>query len=134
MSSDEWAAVESGAATVVGVAVVVVVMVLTLVLADIGTVLTARSRAAAAADAGALAAAPLTFQPGGDAPAEVAAAFVASNGAMLRSCVCPVDRTWRPRTVVVVVESHVDTLLAGRVSLAVSSRAEFVPVEMYVEG
>lgn len=129
MSNGESA--EAGAATVVSAALVATSLALAVIVADIGMVLRVRSQVAAAADAGALAAAPLTFQPGGAEPGVVAADFVMRNGATLMRCDCPVDRTWSARTVTVVAAATAGTMLAGEVTLAVSSRAEFVPTAQF---
>jgi secretion/DNA translocation related TadE-like protein len=95
----------------------------------VGSLVVARSEAAAAADAAALAAAPVTFRPFGAAgtPAEEAARFATANRTRLIECVCPVDRSWAPRTVRVVVERTVDLGAFGSVPVRASSRAEFTP-------
>lgn len=111
-----------------------IVLLLMIGVADAGLVLAARHSAAAAADAAALAAAPVTFRPfgaGGSAGQE-AARFAALNGASLVECRCRTDRSWRPRTVEVIVERSVDLIGPGTVTVRVRSTAEFDPGRLLV--
>ncbi len=114
------------------VGVAVFTLLIGAVLGDVAVYLHARSRATVAADAAALAAAPLTFAGfgGSGGPAAEAARFAAENHAVLVSCECPLDPTWRPRTVRVVVVATADLFLFGTRSVPASSRAEFVPTEL----
>jgi hypothetical protein len=120
---------EEGGASLALLGVAGLTAVLAIGLAAVGTLLAARAQAGAAADAAALAAAPVTFMPFGAAgtPMEEAARFAGLNGAHLLRCVCPLDRSWEPRTVQVDVELRVDLWPIGSVSVVGSGRAEFVP-------
>ena len=125
---------ERGAAGVVLLSVVVVAMVMSMVVADIGGYLAARLQAVAAADAAALAAAPVTFAPfgGTDDPAAVAARIATANGVRIVECRCPVDQSWRPRRVDVVVVRPVDLVLFGRAEVQGRGAAEFDPRALIV--
>lgn len=122
---------ETGSA-VLGVAVVAFAAVMALALAGAAAGVAARGAAANAADAAALAAAPVTFRPFGAAgtPAAEAAAFAAHNGARLVACSCPIDRSWRPRTVSVVVERDLRIPGLGSVRVTATSRATFDPTRL----
>lgn len=98
--------------------------------ADAGLYLAAGVQAATAADAAALAAAPLTFREYGSTSGPVfeAARLAASNGTSLVSCSCPVDPSWRSRTVTVVVEKSIRTGLFGERAIRAVGRAEFDPM------
>ena len=118
-----------GSAALLLLAVAGLVLVLTIGVADAGLVLGARLKAAAAADAAALAAAPVTFRPFGaeGSPASEAARLAAANGAVLISCRCPINRSWRRRVVEVHVERRVALLGFGSIAVRASSEAEFAP-------
>lgn len=123
---------DRGSAAVLLLAVAGLVLVLALGVADAGIALSARLQTAAAADAAALAAAPVTFRPFGAAgsPAMEARRLAAANGAVLTKCSCPVDRSWRPRVVEVVVERRVELFGLGTITVRASSRAEFAPAAL----
>ena len=123
---------ERGSAAVLLLAVAGLVIVLTIGVADVGLALAARLQAAAAADAAALAAAPVTFRPFGakGSPAFEAGRLAAANGAVLASCRCPIDRSWRSRVVEVAVERRVSLLGLGSIIVKASSRAEFAPARL----
>lgn len=123
---------ERGAGSITAAGLVAVICVLGVIVADAGTYLRGRAVAAAAADAAALAAAPVTFAGFGavGSPAEEAARFAAANGAALVRCECPVDQTWRPRTVRVVVAAPVRLIMFGARDVPASSRAEFDPTHL----
>ncbi|MFV9672160.1 MAG: pilus assembly protein TadG-related protein [Acidimicrobiia bacterium] len=123
---------DRGSAAVLLLAVAGLVLVLALGVADAGIAFSARLQAAAAADAAALAAAPVTFRPFGAAgsPAMEARRRAAANGAVLTKCSCPVDRSWRPRVVEVVVERRVELFGLGTITVRASSRAEFAPAAL----
>lgn len=123
---------DRGSAAVLLLAVVGLVLVLALGVADAGIAFSARLQAAAAADAAALAAAPVTFRPFGAAgsPAAEARRLAGANGAVLTKCLCPVDRSWRPRVVEVVVERRVQLFGLGTITVRASSRAEFAPAAL----
>ena len=108
------------------------VVVLAMLLADVGGLLAARLQASAAADAAALAAAPVTFRPfgSGGSPIDEAARFAVANGAHLVTCRCPVDPSWSPREVEVVVAVEVDLMVFGSTEAQARSRAEFIPIEL----
>jgi len=114
---------------VLGTAVIACIAVLLAAVASVGIGIAARLQAAAAADAAALAAAPVTFAPFGadGTPASEAARFAALNGTRLVACRCPIDRTWRKRTVTVVVARSLPVPLLGTVEVRASSRATFEP-------
>ena len=120
---------ERGAAAVLLIGVVGLVIVLAAGIADVGLLLGARVRAATAADAAALAAAPVTFAPFGatGGPAAEARRFAALNRARLRTCRCPIDRSWSLRVVQVEVEVDVRLIGFGTVAVTARSSAEFDP-------
>jgi len=123
---------ERGSAAALLLAVAGLVIVLTIGVADVGLALAGRLQAAAAADAAALAAAPVTFRPFGaeGSPASEAGRLAAANGAVLASCRCPIDRSWRSRVVEVAVERRVSLLGLGTIIVRASSRAEFAPARL----
>ncbi len=127
---------ESGSAAVLLLAVAGLVLLLALGVADVGIAFSGRLQAAAAADAAALAAAPVTFRPFGatGSPTAEARRLAAANGAVLTTCSCPIDRTWRARVVYVVVERQVDLVGLGTISVRASSRAEFAPALLLTGG
>jgi hypothetical protein len=116
---------DRGSATLPALVLVSLLWVAAAGLADVGRLLAAHVQATAAADAAALAAAPATFF-GGD-PRREAATWAAANGARLRSCGCPLDRRWAPRTVTVEVAIDVDLLVLGRRLVRARAAAEFDP-------
>jgi|GEM_PF-628117 len=128
--------VELGSASVLMVAVTATAMLFVLLVADVGLYLTGRAKAVTAADAAALAAAPVTFHGFGSSgsPADEAARFAALHGMGLVSCVCPVDRTWQPRTVAVVVSGSVDLIMLGSRTVSAAAAAEFDPTRMVEDG
>jgi len=95
---------------------------------SVGVVLAARSQAVIGADAAALAAAVATYPAAANnPPAQVAASVAQSNGTILLSCVCRVDRSLKRRVVTVMVGVVVDAPILGRLSIRVGARAEFDP-------
>lgn len=120
---------EEGTAAVLLLAVAGLVVLLTVAVADVGVALAGRLQIAAAADAAALAAAPVTFRPFGadGGPVSEARRLAEANGAVLASCTCGIDRSWRRRSVTVVVERRVQLLGIGSLMVRASSRAEFDP-------
>ncbi len=120
---------ESGSISVLVVGVAALVLALAAALAGVAAVLHGRLAATTAADAAALAAAPVTFLPFGaeGSPAEEAARFARLNGTDLVMCVCPVDRSFEPRTVEVRVRRRVDVAFLGLVDVEATGRAEFIP-------
>lgn len=123
---------EGGSATVVMIGLVGVVVVLGLLVADAAVHLRGRMLAVTAADAAALAAAPVTFHGFGTAatPEAEAVRFATANGAVLDRCACPVDRTWRRRTVTVTVSVTTSLFLFGDRTVDASSTAEFTPIRI----
>lgn len=123
---------ERGSATVVMVGLAAVVVVLGLLVADAAVYLRGRILAATAADAAALAAAPVTFHGFGTTatPEAEAERFATANGAMLDRCRCPVDRSWRTRTVEVTVSVATSLFLFGDRPVAATSNAEFAPIRI----
>ena len=123
---------ERGSAAVLLLAVAGLVAILAVGVANVGIAFAGRLQAAAAADAAALAAAPVTFRPFGAAgsPAEEARRFAGANGARLVACRCPIDRSWQPRVVEIVVERRVELLSMGSITVRASSRAEFSPARL----
>ncbi len=99
---------------------------------DASRVAATRARLTSAGDAAALAAAPLTFARFGTTalPERAAAETAFANGAQLEQCRCDIDRTWRPRTVVVTVSAEVELLLLPDRSLRAKAAAEFRPVDL----
>jgi len=120
---------DRGAAGIVLIGVAALVLMLGAALGAVGSYLNARVQLSAAADAAALAAAPVTFLPFGatGTPTDEAAHFARINGADLDSCICPVDRSFEPRTVRVQVSKTVSLWPAGHIRVTAVSRAEFVP-------
>ena len=123
---------EGGAAALLMLAAAGVVLLLIVGVADTGLILAGRHQAAAAADAAALAAAPVTFHPFGASGSaqQEAARFAAMNGSSLVVCRCRTDRSWRSRTVEVVVERSVRLIGVGVISVRARSSAEFDPVAL----
>ncbi|MGI9666298.1 MAG: pilus assembly protein TadG-related protein [Acidimicrobiia bacterium] len=126
---------ESGS-IVIGFALSIVVVLLALGVGSAGMIVAAHTAAANAADAAALAAAPVTFRPFGasGSPAGEAAKFASINGAQLRTCTCPVDRSWDPRTVTVYVVKRLRFPVVGLVTVEAESRATFEPLAMLQAG
>ena len=120
---------EAGSSSLLAIAAVAVALVVAVLVVDVGILVAGRLQVAAAADAAALAAAPVTFRSFGAAggPVAEAARFADANGARLVSCVCAVDATLAERTVRVVVASHVDLLLFGRLAVSAESAASYRP-------
>ena len=56
--------------------------------------------------------------------------FSAMNGAALVTCRCRTDRSWRPRTIEVVVERSVRLIGGWVITVRARSRAEFSPLEL----
>ncbi len=123
---------ERGSVSVLLLAVAGLVLVLAVAVADVGLMLSARLQMAAAADAAALAAAPVTFRPFGarGSPAAEARRLAGANGGTLTRCVCPIDRSWRARSVRVEVERTVDLIGVGSIVVRAASSAEFAPVKL----
>jgi secretion/DNA translocation related TadE-like protein len=123
---------EQGSAGVLLLGVAALGLLLMAGVGIVGSLVVARSEAAAAADAAALAAAPVTFRPFGatGSPTDEAARFATANRARLVECVCPIDRSWAPRTVRVEVERTIDLGPFGNVPVRASSRAEFTPAAL----
>ena len=117
---------------VLGAAVMAFGALMALAVATVAAGVAARVAAANAADAAALAAAPVTFRPFGaqGTPSREAAMFAARNGARLIACTCPVDPSWRPRTVSVVVERGLRIPGLGSVRVTATSRATFDPTRL----
>jgi hypothetical protein len=113
-------------------AVAVVTLVLSLAMVAVGQYLVGFARAQAAADAAALAAAPVTFRPYGatGSASREAALFARANRTRLVRCVCAMDPSWEPRTVVVTVRNTFPVVLFGEQSVEATSRAEFVPARL----
>jgi hypothetical protein len=117
---------------VLGLGVMVLALVLAAAVGAVGAGVAAYVHAAGAADAAALAVAPVTFRPFGakGSPTHEAARFASANQTRLVRCVCPIDRSWRTRTVTVVVERGVDLPGLGWVRVRASSRATFEPAAL----
>ena len=123
---------ERGAASLLLLGVVAVLLVLTVGLAATGQFLAARLQASAAADAAALAAAPVTFRPYGalGSPTDEARLFARANGAELLWCRCPVDGSFRPRRVEVMVARTIDVIVLGPRTVRARSKADFTPPDL----
>ena len=119
---------------VLGLGVVVLVLMLAAGVGAVGAGFAGYVQAAGAADAAALAAAPVTFRPfaARGTPTQEAARFASANHTSLVRCVCPIDRSWRKRTVTVVVERRIDLPGLGTVSVRATSRATFEPAALLV--
>ena len=120
---------EAGSVTIALLGVMAVAILVGLTLIDIAAYISGGVQASTAADAAALAAAPLTFRAFGSSvtPAREAAYFAAANGAVVVVCRCIVDRSWRTRTVEVIVERRLVLTLFGRRTIRAVGRAEFTP-------
>jgi hypothetical protein len=116
--------------------VLVLSVLATALVVDVAKVAATRATLTAAADAAALAAAPLTFASFGPdfRPQTAAATIAAENGARLESCLCPIDRSWNARTVVVVVAADAELRLLPDRSLTATAAAEFRPVDLGMSG
>ena len=123
---------DRGAAAPLLLAVAALTMLLAAGIGDVGLIIAGKYQAAAAADAAALAAAPVTFQAFGatGGPAQEAARFAAMNGASVVVCRCKTDRSWRQRTVEVVVERAVHLIGGMEVTVQARSTAEFAPLAL----
>lgn len=119
---------QRGAATVVAAALTAGLILVAAALVDVSRLVAAQTQATAAADAAALAAAPLTFLGGN--PAGEASAFAARNGARLRTCRCPIDRSLESRVVLIEVAKTVDLALLGSHTVRARAAAEFSPLEL----
>ncbi len=117
---------------VLGLGAVVLVLMLAVGVGAVGAGVAGYVHAAGAADAAALAAAPVTFRQFGarGTPTQEAARFASANHTSLVRCVCPIDRSWRKRTVTVVVERRIDLPGLGTVSVRATSRATFEPAAL----
>lgn len=122
---------ESGS-LLVGLGLVGLAALLALGVGLVGGGIAAYAQASNAADAAALAAAPVTFSPFGavDGPSAEADRFARMNGATLLRCSCPVDASWNPRTVEVVVARVIAFPVIGSVSIRATSRATFEPAAL----
>ncbi len=119
---------ERGAMTILMIALCALVATIGVATAALGVLFDAREQAATAAEAAALAAAVATYPPtGSDEPEGMAADFASRNGARLVSCVCPIDRTLRPRVVAVTVALEANIPMFGEVLVGRTARAEFEP-------
>jgi hypothetical protein len=134
MHSRRCALSDERGSIVLGLGVVVLALALAVGVGAVGVGVAGYVQAAGAADAAALAAAPVTFRPFGanGSPAQEAARYASANQTRLVRCVCPVDRSWNTRTVMVVVERRIDLPWLGTVSLRASSRATFEPSALLV--
>lgn len=123
---------ELGTATIPAAALGAVAMLMAMVVADVAGYIAGGVAAATAADAAALAAAPATFRSFGPAttPAQEAERFAVANGASLVACRCRVDRSWRSRTVEVLVARRQRLILFGVRTIRAVGRAEFVPTRL----
>ena len=113
---------ERGSVSVITAAFIAVLLVCTMGVADLGRALAVRARARAAADAAALAAVQEQAFPQGAAPADVAAAIAARNGATLVACACAPGSL----EAVVTVRRSLDGLLLVPGSFAINVQARAV--------
>ncbi len=119
---------ERGAMAALMMAVIALLAVVSISTASLASLFAARASAHTAADAAALAAAVATHPATGrGSPASEAAKVVAANGADLRSCVCRVDSSMRPRVAEVVAVVRVAVPLFGELDVRGAARAEFDP-------
>lgn len=127
---------QDGSVSVVVAVMVALAMVGAVLVSDLAKVALVRTSLVTAADAAALAAAPATFASFGKPadPHQAAAELAAANGAELVACVCPVDRSWRSRRVVVTVSADLELVLLPDRSLTASAAAEFRPVALGMVG
>jgi secretion/DNA translocation related TadE-like protein len=111
---------ERGSVSLVAAGLIVLTAILALLFVDLLQVLAAKGRAQTAADAAALAAVQELVIPSEQAPADVAAEYVAINGAQLVSCRCDPGTT---EAVVVVARTVTLPFLGGNRRLQASARA-----------
>lgn len=118
------------AAAIVGLAVLLAALV-----GGVGQAFIARNRAASAADAAALAAAAVTFRPFGSPgdPAAEADRFARLHGVELVSCDCPIDRSYAPRRVTVVVTVTTEIIGLGSRTFQATGRAVMEPLVLLGE-
>ena len=123
---------DRGAAAPLLLAVAALTMLLAVGIGDVGLIIAGKYQASAAADAAALAVAPVTFQAFGatGGPVQEAARFAAMNGASVVVCRCKADRSWRQRTVEIVVERAVHLIGGMEVTVQARSTAEFAPLAL----
>jgi hypothetical protein len=120
---------DDGTMAITLTALIAIVAVLTTAVAALGILYGARAHATNASDAAALAAAVATYPPAASAsPSAVAQLVARANGAMLLSCRCELDSSLSSRTVMVTTGVETEVPIFGRVTVRVSSRAEFDPV------
>lgn len=121
---------ERGSATVVGLLLAAIFGFGLISVGSLAALYSARVHAGTAADAAALAAAPATYPPTGGllTPDEEARRYAALNGAVVKRCVCQVDRTLRPRRVTVIVEIKVKLPIFGVMGVKAGATSEFDPV------
>ncbi len=117
---------ESGSALLPVAAVIAVAAVAAMLALGAGRMLIASHQAQLAADAAALGAAAATFDS--TDPTAEAEALASINGAELRSCDCPPDRSGARRSVWVVVALEVDAGVLGHHVVRAEAGAEFDPL------
>lgn len=117
---------EEGSASIFGVAAIVVICLAGMVVIDVMTLIDARTRAINAADAAALAAAPVTFEPGD--PKASASRLAERNGAKLAGCSCEKDSSLVTRRVKVQVSVSVEPFFLPYQSVSATSTAEYDPL------
>ena len=96
--------------------------------ASLGALLAAREQAYTAAEAAALASAVATYPPtGGGSPRSLAVEFANRNGSQVVGCRCPIDASFRSRTVTVITALDVEVPVFGKVTVRAAASSEFDP-------
>jgi hypothetical protein len=120
---------EHGSATILVAMVVGLILTAVIGLGSITILYGARTEAGTAADAAALAAAVATYPPAGaGTPGVEASRYAAANGAVVVSCLCPVDPSFATRTVTVIVEKQVSVPFFGTLGVKAGATGEFDPI------
>lgn len=120
---------EHGSATILVTMVVGLVLTAVIGLGSVTILYGARTEAGTAADAAALAAAVATYPPAGaGTPGAEAWRYATANGAVVVSCVCPVDPSFAIRTVTVIVEKQVSVPFFGTLGVKAGATGEFDPL------
>lgn len=117
---------EGGSASLLAVSLLAVLALVFAVGLDALRLIDIHTQARTAADAAALAAAVATHR--GPSPTGEAQRLARLNGASMLSCRCPPDRSFRPRSVTVIVEMRVDRWLLPVRRVLADASAEYDPL------
>jgi secretion/DNA translocation related TadE-like protein len=118
---------ERGSASVLLVGLLPIMLIIAVAVIEAAGLVGSRIQAQTAADAAALAAAAATFPAKGEDPQSQAVRFAEANGTELVSCRCPMNPSFEPRVVTVIVTMAHHTRFFGEVVLRAGASAEFHP-------